>query len=247
MSTIRRLEDLKGCALSARDGEIGKLKEVYFDDERWAVRYFVVHTGSWLLGRDVLIAPRALLRASSARQTLDVDLSREQVEGCPAAGTETPVSRHYETRYHSYYGWEPYWTDASATVTLPPYTPMPVGGSEEPPGEPPNPHLRSSQEVVGYHIHAKDGSVGHVEDLLLDDAEWRVRYLEVDTRNWWPGRKVLIAPAWIERVSWAEGEVFVTVTREAIRSAPEYDPSETIGPDDEIRLFEHYSRSAREG
>jgi hypothetical protein len=73
-----------------------------------------------------------------------------------------------------------------------------------------------------------------------------VRYLEVDTRNWWPGRKVLIAPAWIEGMSRAKREFLVKVTREAVRSAPEYDPSRPIGPDGEIQLFEHYGLSAAE-
>jgi hypothetical protein len=246
MRTIRRVEDLKGFALSARDGELGKLTEVYFDDERWVVRYFVVHTGRWLLGRNVLIAPRAVRRVSEKDDTLEVDLSREQVEKCPPADTEVPVSRHYETLYYYHYGWEPYWVDPVEAVAPPLEPLLAVSAREELLAEPPNPHLRSSREVVGYRIHAKGGPVGHVEDLLLDDREWGVRYLEVDTRNWWPGKKVLIAPAWIEEVSWGDREVSVKVTREAIRGAPEYDPSERIGPDDEIRLLEYYGQSMRE-
>ena len=65
-----------------------------------------------------------------------------------------------------------------------------------------DPHLRSSAAVTGYHIQATDGDIGHVEDFLLDDRSWTIRFMVVDTTNWWAGEKVLIAPAWIERVDW---------------------------------------------
>jgi hypothetical protein len=243
--SIRKLDDLTGFPLSARGGEIGTLREVYFDSEHWVVRYFVVGTGSWLRRRPVLIAPRAVRGVSDSGRSLEVELSREQVEGSPPTDLEVIVSRHYEELYHRHYGWEPYWTDPSGKGSLTPEPPR-AWPEQEVSGELPNPNLRSSDEVGGYHIHAKDGSIGHVEDLLIDDAQWRVRYLEVDTRNWWPGRKVLIAPAWIEGMSRAKREFLVKVTREAVRSAPEYDPSRPIGPDGEIQLFEHYGLSAAE-
>ena len=237
--TILKLETLKGHALQARDGEIGTLEEIYFDDARWIARYFVAHTGGWFFGRDVLIAPSQLRGLVPHRAQLEVELSREQVEGSPLVGTEKPVSRHYEELFARYYELEPYWTPGSG-LELPrhPNGPIRIPPREE--CEPERPHLRSSDEVSGYHIHATDGTMGQVADLLVSDGDWRVRFLEVDTRKWWPGRHVLISPAWIERVSWADREVYVKVTREAIKSAPDYDPSREIGPDDEIQLFEHY-------
>lgn len=241
---ILRLHDLKGHALRALDGEIGKLRQVYFDDESWVVRYLVVHTGSWLLGRQVLIAPRVVLEVDEEDQTVHVDLTRAQVEKSPPVEEAKPVSRHYEEAYYRYYGWQPYWPGgAGAPMAVPP----PQTWSESQWEPPPNPRLRSSDEVCGYHIHARDGKIGHVKDLLLSAGEWKLRYLEVDTRNWLPGRRVLVAPAWIEKVSWVDREVYLSLMRDAVKSAPPYDPSQPIGPDDEIRLFEHYGQAAKEG
>lgn len=247
--SIRTLDSLKTYVLSARDGEIGKLEDVYFGSNHWIVRYFVAGTGGWLGQRHVLVAPRAVRRVNEAERILEIDLERDQVKGSPPTDLEVMMSRKYEELYHRHYGWEPYWTgasrasgDGSSTRESPP-----AFVEEEASAELPNPSLRSGDEIRGCQIQARDGFIGHVEDLLIDDGEWRVRYLEVNTRNWWPGRRVLIAPAWIQGMSWARREVRVEVTRQAVRSAPEYDPAEPLGPDDEIRLFEHYGLSGREG
>ena len=73
--------------------------------------------------------------------------------------------------------------------------------------------------VTGYHIEATDGEIGHVDGFVVDDEAWAIRYIEVATRNWWPGKKVLVSPAWIERVSWPDSKVYAGLSREAIKSA----------------------------
>ena len=243
VASIHKLGRLTGHALRARDGEIGKLEEIYFDDEHWIIRYFVVRAGGWLLGREVLISPDHVIGFDPSRAELEVDLSREQVKQSPPVAQERPVSRHYEMLFAHYYDLEPYWRPGHA-LDLPPRLDEPVVVPGRELREPERPHLRSSDEVTGYRIHATDGSIGHVADFLVSDDSWRIRFLEVDTRSWWPSRHVLIAPAWIERVSWADHEVYVRVGREAIKTAPAYDPAVGIGPDDEIELFEHYGRDA---
>lgn len=204
MMQLRRLRDLKHYALLARDGEIGRIEQVYFDDAQWLVRYFVVHTGGWLLGRDVLIAPRSLAGMDEKNKCITLDLSREQVENAP------------------------------------PLEPLAASVSE-----PADPHLRDSGEVMGYHLQARDGELGHVHDLVLDDQDWGVRYFVVGTGNWWPGKKVLVAPIWVDRVSWADRAIFVDLERELIRAAPAYDPDQIIGHDDEVRLYAHYGKAMR--
>lgn len=240
MRQQRKLRDLKGYALLARNGEIGKIEQVYFDDQQWVVRYFVVHTGSWLLGRDVLIAPRSVLRVDAENKRIEVDLSREQVQESPPTSSERPVSRHYELEYHRHFGWPPYWE--TSTLGVPPPMP-PIEPPAELISEPEHPHLRDSAEVIGYHIQAQDGELGHVHDLILDDQDWSIRYFVVDTRNWLPGKKVLIAPTWIDRVSWADHAIFAGIGRELIRTAPGYDPDQIISHDDEVQLHAHYGKS----
>ena len=236
MRQPRRLGNLTEYSLNARDGEIGKLEEVYFDDKHWQVRYFIVRTGNWLVGRRVLIVPAVINRVVDDAKTLDVDLTREQVKNCPPANTKLPVSRHYEQEYYRYYGWEPYWS-GDPFFEPAPYISQPVEGT---PKQPVHPHLRSSDEVKGYSIHASDGYVGHVEDFILEEPGWAVRYLEIDTRNWLPGKHVLVAPAWIEQVDWALREVAVKLKREAIQTAPSYDPARIISREYQLTLYKHY-------
>lgn len=239
MRQPRKLQHLTGYSLQARDGEIGTLEQVYFDDERWAVRYFVVRTGGWLLGRRVLIAPAAVSGVDETGRSLIVELTREQVRDSPPVDERAPVSRHYEREYYRYYGWQPYWV-GDPWFGPAPVTPPPV--PSEQPQEPEHPHLRSSKEVTGYRIGARDGEIGQVVDLILEEPEWIVRYLEVDTRGWLPGKHVLVAPAWIEAVDWAKAEVRVELARQAIETAPPYDPAKVIDRDDQVALYGHYGK-----
>lgn len=238
MRQLRTLCELKRHAVLARDGEIGRIEQVYFDDQRWIVRYFVVHTGNWLLGRDVLIAPRAVAGVDDENKQIALDLSREQVKNAPPIDRARPVSRHYEVEYHRHYGWLPYWETSAFGMPLPL-----VETPTEAVQAPEDPHLRDSNEVAGYGLQAADGELGHVHDLVLDDQDWSIRYFVVDTRNWWPGKKVLIAPAWVNRIRWMDRALSVDLTRELIRTAPAYDPAQIIGHDDEVRLYAHYGKS----
>jgi len=237
----RKLSDLKGYSLHARDGDIGKLEEVYFDDDRWAVRYFVVRTGSWLLGRDVLIVPSVIAGVDKEKECLNVNLTREKIENSPPVETKKPVSRHYEEELFRYYEWERYWVDDAlyGMPKLPDESPPPNGRfidkSEEP-------HLRSSGEVQGYAIRARDGDVGHVNDFILEDPGWAVRYLVVATGNWLPGKRVLIAPTWIREVDWSTQEVIVEQDRDVIETAPAYDPARVISHEYQVALYEHYGQ-----
>lgn len=240
MHELRKLSNLTGYGFQALDGEIGRLEEIYFDDQRWQARYLVVRTGSWLLGRQVLLIPAVIDAVDDDNNTILVDLTREQIEKAPPIDSEQPVSRHYQQQYYSYYGWEPYWATEplfQATPSIPPFIQPDMAT------KPQNPHLRSSKEVSGYQLKTTDDSVGHVEDLILDDQTWAVRYLEIDTRNWLPGRHVLISPAWVGQVDWATQQVEVELPRELVEKAPEYDSSRYISRDYQLALYKHYGKT----
>lgn len=245
MRQLRRVSELRRFTIRATDGNIGSPEEVYFDDTTWTVRYLIVNTGTWLMGRRVLIAPVAIEDLDEAGLLLQVKLTRDQVQNSPPVDTEKPISRQYETAYYRYFEWVPYWSGGlSPGLQIPPPGIAPEHMRERATerteiGES---HLRSTAEVTGYHIEAPDGGIGHVEDFIIDDEEWRIRYVEVDTRNWWPGKKVLLALAWIERITWANRTISVNLSREIIQGAPEYDPSELISPDYEVQLFKYYSQ-----
>lgn len=241
MGKLSKLEDLTGFRLQALDGELGELKQVYFDDQLWTVRYLVVHTGSWLLGREVLISPQSVTKVDLDIARLSVNLTQDKVGNSPPAESEKPVSRHYEEELFRYYQWERYWiTDVLAGI------PESSLGEQTPriphSGQPEQPHLRSSDEVRGYRIHALDGDIGHVEDFIVQEQNWSIAYLEIDTLNWLPGKHVLIAPAWIRQIDWKVPKrgVSVELTQEAIRTAPAYDASKAISRDYQRALFAHY-------
>ena len=235
---------LKRCSIQTIEDEtIGKVEDFYFDDRHWTVRYLVVNTGTWLSGRQVLISPYALVAVNADRENIVVELTKKQIEDSPSLDCDKPVSRQFEEAYHGYHGWPTYW---GGPLSWGSYdyvvrgrekwkeSSQSKGGSDH--------HLRSTQHVSGYHIQATDGEIGHVEDFIIEDETWAIRYLIVGTLNWWPGKKVLLSPQWIKRVSWGERKVFAGLSRETIKQSPEYTEESLLTRDYEIGLHRHYDR-----
>ena len=225
--SLQSLRALCGATILATDGEIGKVHDFFIDDQDWVVRYLVVRTGAWLTGRQVLIKPPMVLPGDWTPNRIPVQLTKAEILACPDADFDRPVSRQQELAIADQYGWTYYWT---AEPILLPGPPSSVGDlvSE---GESGDPHLRSLREVRQYRIHAVDGEIGHVCDLLAGTRDWKIRNFVVDTRNWIPGRKVLVDPNWTTSVSWSRCEVNVRVERESIRRCPAFDAS-AIGRDE---------------
>jgi PRC-barrel domain. len=224
------LRSIIGYEIRAIDGDLGKVHEFYFDDTTWTIRYLVAETGNWLLGRKVLISPIAMGKPDLKQRTFSVNLTRDQVRNSPDIDTERPVYRQHEAELHEYYQWPQYWEGGYGGILG--ITPYPVFENsllKEPSGpkRPDDPHLRSTRQVTGYHIHATDGEIGHVLDFIVDDGNWSLVNLVVDTGTWLSGRKVLIPPAWIKNVNWDETSVYIDRTREAVKNSPELEPSKT--------------------
>ena len=247
---LRAASELKNIAIAATDGEIGSVKDLYFDDMSWTVRYLVVDTGSWRPGRQVLISPHSVAGQPEADR-IRVSLTREQVENSPPIDTDKPVNRQREislSQYDQYpYDWEGPYRWGPVAYPGVPITPLPAGamadqvvaGALDGGGDP---HLRSVRDINEYSIAATDGDIGHVEDFVIDDRAWAIRYIIVDTGNWWPGKKVVTSPEWIQEVSWADSRVYVDLSREELNAAPEYVPGQPFERGYETRLFEHHNR-----
>jgi hypothetical protein len=236
---LRNVKALERYQLQAEDGPVGSVRDFYFDDLSWTVRYVVVNTGGWLRHRQVLIAPEALGRpAWEEEAVLPVRLTREQIKNSPDIDTAKPVSRQHEAELRTYYDWPLYW---ELVFIPPPVEPQAV--REEPVGDP---HLRSTSEVIGDRLEAADGEIGHVTDVLVDDQKWSLRYLVVDTRNWWPGRKVVISPRWVTAIDWAGSHVTVPLTRAQIKGSPTYDPLQPLDQVYADRLHDYYVRPRHE-
>jgi hypothetical protein len=218
-----------GYRLAGLDGEIGSVRDFYFDDQSWVIRYLIADTGNWLTGIHISIARAALIEVDGGERQISVDMTKEQIERSPVLSSQAPVSEQLEAVSFGIYG-------------------SPETGPDKP-GRGPgargmrrDPHLRSTHHVRGYHIQAADGDVGVVADFIIDDATWAIRYLVIDTQNWLPGRHVLISPRWIERVSWSKSRVLISLSREAIEQSPEYVSGSLRIREYETRLREHYGR-----
>jgi hypothetical protein len=243
---LRKINELIGYKLSATDGDIGKTKDLYFDDLSWIIRYLVADTGGWLSGRKVVI-PRVVLGDPDwATRRFPVGLSKQQVEESPAIGEHEPVSRQHEASLHQYLHIDPYWLAAPggafAFAERAAELQERQAEKKEEKQEKQDPHLRSCKEVKGYHIQAVDGEIGHVADFIVDDDSWFLRYLVVDPHNILPGRKVLVAVRWIDRIDWSASKVHVDLTREQIKGAPEFETNAPVNRRYEERLYDYYGR-----
>lgn len=260
---LRSIKTLDACVIAASDGVIGHVKDFFFDDQDWVIRHLVVDCGNWIPGRKVLISPRAIGHLDWAERELSVAISKEQIRNSPDIDTDKPVHRQHELELNDHYGYPAYWggigywgSGMYPGMILPGY-----GGFGSPeaireqgesaatraailkaPGD--KPHLRSCREVMGYHVHADDGDIGHVDGMLVDDETWAIRYLIVDTSNWWLGHRVLISPTWINAVSWADSAVSVHLSRDAIEKAAPYDPAIPVSRAQEAEIYGHYDRPA---
>jgi len=255
---LRQVNDITGLVIAARDGDLGKVRDFYFDDAQWVVRHLEVDTGGWITGRRVLISPHAIESLDWVANRMHVALTREQVENSPPVSADQPVSREQEASLYQHYGYPVYWSGAGPWGTG--GLPM-APGLAAPPGQPVaqapasvevdnrsamarargnDGSLRSCKEILGYGIAAADGEIGHVEDFLVEDEDWTLHYVLIDTRKWLLGKRVPISVHWIRNVSWPDAQIFVEVDRAQIESSPEY--LGRMDRDYEYSLHRHYGR-----
>lgn len=243
---LHRASELKKVHLETRNGTIGKIKDLYFDDESWTVRYLVVDTGRWLSGRRVLLSPSSVIGGALDRDKLPVNLTKAQIDKSPGIQTDQPVSEQHQRDLHAYYGWPAYWavTPYPMGGVAPVMVPAPAPAVSREPTAPGDPHLRSVEHVTGYKIRASDGALGQIDDFLVDPDEWIIRLLVVDTGGWLSGKKVVVAAGAVDRISWTDSEVAVQLTCDAIKASPEYSADLPLDPDYEQRLISYYDQTA---
>jgi hypothetical protein len=225
---LRSIKQLYGDKLGASDGEIGHVKDFYFDDQNWAIRYLVADTGSWLPGRQVLLTPHSLGRLDQAGKVLRVNLTRKQIEDSPSIASHKPVSRQYEEEYYRYYGWPYYWQGDALwglsgfpILELPPKTlPVEPSARNVPPLERADAHLLSTRAVHGYQIKATDAMIGHICDFMMDAESWVIGQLAAKTGHRFSGDEVLIPTKAVEWISYDDSTVFLNCNNEAAQHSP---------------------------
>jgi hypothetical protein len=239
---------VKGYSVAASDGKIGVISDFLFDDATWLVRWVVVDTGSWLSSRKILLPPSALGHLDTNGEAFAVRLTRQEVKDSPDVDTDRPVSRQMETNVYDYFGWSPYWGTGfymGGYGYMPPMIPEAKSpGSwdrDDKQDSADDTHLRSAAAITGYHIHARDGEIGHVEDFLISDGDWSIHYLIVDTRNWWPGQRVLISPMSAFKIDWLDRLVSLDIDRQKVKDSPPYDASTRVDRPYERNFHAHYA------
>lgn len=244
----RSVKSLIGFTIGATDGEIGNVKEFYFDDKTWTIRYLVVDTGNWLSGRKVLISPEAVIMPNWHLNTFLVNLTMDQVKHSPDINTEKSVSHQHEIELHKHYSWGSYWGNMglSGMTSL---FPISIEEEIEKENEPHvshtteyDSHLRSTANIKGYHIKATDGEIGNVVDFIFDDSNWKLAFMVVDTGSWFPGKKVLIAPEWVKEINWYTSTVTANCTVNHVKNSPKYQHDEEITESYETTLQNYYGK-----
>lgn len=221
------IKSLLGYSIAAQDGDIGILEEFYLDDETLTIRYIVVGTGHWWLGKKVLIPTDLLDPADWALKSFPVNLTRDQIKNSPGIDTEKPVSRQQESELYKHYGNAIYWTPHVFSKSIwglngiLPATTERVSGKDIESDERRNSelHLRSTRTLSGYRVQGTDGKIGKVEDLIIEDKMWVLHQFVIDTSVWFPGKRLLMSSKCIKEISWDDSIIFVDMSGNDVERA----------------------------
>jgi hypothetical protein len=212
---------MKGYAVLGLDGHLGTVSDLLFDDSSWKLRWLVVSTRDWFPNHEVLLPVSVLRYPDPTRRQFGVTLTVQQIQDSPHLDGDLPVSRQVEV------GSPLHHTAAGS----------PTGYAVLSESKPNDPHLRSMEAVIGHRVHAIDGLIGHVDDFLINDADWSVRFVKVDTRNWGPTQRALLPPRLIRKIDWLARAVHLEVDRREIENRSLHDPAAGADAiDGEMRL-----------
>jgi hypothetical protein len=240
---LRSTKEFEQYAIAASDGVCGQVRDFYFDDHSWVIRYLVVGLGTAVGEHRILMSPHAILSADWPQKIFQVGLTQSEVRHSANAGTVKPVSRQHAMGYYGDVGYGKNW-GGGGLWGAGFYPDILQAGMEalEREQTSDDPRLRSANAVARYYVHARDGDIGHVSGFLVEDHSWAIRYVLVDTSNWWLGHEVIIAPEWIEDVDWAECIVSVDLSRQAVKDSPRYESERTLEREQELCTHRHYGR-----
>ena len=248
---IRSLKDLFGFSVRATDGGIGKVEDFLFDEDEWSVRYLAVDSQPWITERQLLFSPR-VFGLLGDQDVFPLTLDRYRILNSPVIRRDQAINRQHEVELHNYYQWPLYWTPGDAggigpgsLAALPLVDLAEQMAQNESPSLQEDPHLHSLKKFNGFTIQARDGSIGSVFDVLIEDETWNILYIIVDAGDWLTDRKVLISPNWVEHVAWKDAAVQIDLNRDTIRHSPVYDPALPLTEDYETRLYSYYDREIK--
>lgn len=245
---ILSIKDLFDYKLMTADGEAGEIKDALYDERDWVLRYVVVETGGWLSGRELLIPPSVLGAPDSARREFPVSMTRDQLSNSPPREAGEDITRRHEEDLYRYYGWEPYWVPEGAMGPLP-GTVMVESPEEAAETQTAvleerhaEPRLRSIKDTLGFKVHGVDEDLGKVDNFLMDDETWDVRYVVLNTGGLFKSRRVPISVRWINNLDWENHALHLDLGKKDVHDSPDWDESLPLPRQYEVDLHSHYGR-----
>ena len=223
-----KAKQLIGCKVHATDGFIGEIKTLYFESSQWIVRYFALEGNA----RRFLIPATLFPMQNFSSSDLSLNLRKDQINNSPDIDLSQPLSRLSESTLASYYNIPSYWgpvtreeevlqvpSEGTMIISHVTGSDIAVGAAGELLVVEQAANLYSTDEIFGFEAQAIDGDIGPVEDVMIDDYSWEMRYLIVDSARLLPGRKVLLSPQWIDSVNETDRKIRVNVTKNTVKSS----------------------------
>ncbi|KGX83412.1 PRC-barrel domain-containing protein [Pontibacillus marinus] len=251
---------LEGLRIDASDGELGKIKDIYFDDKKWTIRYVVADTRKWLPGKKVLLSPASLKEIPFDSDKIEVDLDKETIRNAPPIEDHEPVSVRNEMELSRYYGWSPYWegeylwgTMGYPQIMEPGANPTMMADekmeqekkAEDNPAHPDH-NLRSVREVAGeksgYRVFAQNQEIGHLEDFSIQQETYKLQYMVINTGSWLNEKLRILSTDWIESIDWENHIVKVDIDPGQLKNAPDYDYEHEVTRDVEEHMHQLYAK-----
>jgi hypothetical protein len=232
-------------SIETTDGTKGKIKDIIFEEDTWIVRYLEADFGTFFKEKRILIPGVKFMEPGWEKKLFPVKLTKEEIENSPSPEEDKPVSKKLEQMMGKHYNYVWPWAYSVSPGTIGYYPVRPLNiPARTVTEEEVDTNLRSVNEVTGYGIHALDGTIGHVEDLIIDDADWQIVYVIADTGGLLPGsKKGILSIHWLKKISYSRREVFMDLYKETVENAPEFDSDYPFASDYEKALFEHYLKS----
>jgi hypothetical protein len=220
---LRGVETLYGYTILAKGGAVGQIYDFLFDEETWEMRYLVINTSIRLSGRKVLIPVFALEHMNQRSRKATVPLTKEQVKNCPGIDTATLMSRQTQHHLNEIYPLFQYWAMSGyVSASLP----LPLASNQQSQPRETNTIFRSVEDVANCRIQATDGNIGGIEDIVVDDESWSIRYIVAHPKKWLSGRTFWITPTWVKTIDWEDRQVFLEVSKKHLKNSPDYNSSD---------------------
>jgi len=214
---LQGIKEVSDYTIKARDGVVADVYDFYFDDRVWKIRYLVGKVD--VIGRKVLIPSRTLIQQDATNHSLATSLTKSEVKFAPSLDIAQPVSLQQKAKLQENHGCSLAWLAQKTFLLRLLGLNSPENAADDTTQN--NSHLRSAQEILGYHIQASDGQIGYLDNLLFENNSWNIQFIVVSTHRWLPGRKVLVSPAWVQTINWSQAKIYMNLTRDSIENRPE--------------------------